>query len=397
MKKIVIDARLSGLEHAGIGRYTRMLVEHLKDLRFTCPQMLRIKRCRRAIYDLRIISPNIRHYTLAEQIQMPEILKRENPDLVHFPHFNVPLLYNSPFIVTIHDLLWHEQVGTTATTLPAWIYWLKYLAYRLVLRHAVLKSKAIIVPSNWVKKKIVERFPEAEKKVHVIYEGIADKFKEEGRRNKEEGILEQYELKNRQYLIYTGSLYPHKNVNLVLDILPRFPDLKFIVACARNVFWEKFKKEVINRGLEDRVILAGFIPDDELAILYKNALAFVFPSKSEGFGLPGLEAMAAGLPVISSNAGSLPEVYGGAAAYFDPMNEDDLIKKIGEIREDKEYRGKIIKLGRERAVRFTWEKCAEETLRVYEKVLRAPAVRSPLPWSTSTRRGVETAGFGRTG
>src|SRR3989338_4797816 len=206
MKKIVIDARLSGLKHAGIGRYTQMLVEHLKDLRFT-------------IYDLRIISPNIRHYTLAEQIKMPIILAKEKPDLVHFPHFNVPLLYNGPFVVTIHDLLWHEQVGTTATTLPAWIYWLKYLAYRLVLRHAVMKSKAIIVPSNWVKKKIVNRFPAVEKKIHVIYEGVAQSFISDGRSAVGNDVLVKYNLQSRQYLIYTGSLYPHKNVELILNVV----------------------------------------------------------------------------------------------------------------------------------------------------------------------------------
>src|SRR3989338_11314098 len=164
MKKIVIDARLSGLKHAGIGRYTQMLVEHLKDLRFT-------------IYDLRIISPNIRHYTLAEQIKMPIILAKEKPDLVHFPHFNVPLLYNGPFVVTIHDLLWHERIGFSATTLPKWMYLIKYLGYRMVLRHAVLKSKAIIVSSKWVKNKIVERFSEVEGKINVIYEGVSDIFK----------------------------------------------------------------------------------------------------------------------------------------------------------------------------------------------------------------------------
>ena len=360
MKKIVIDVRLSGLQHAGIGRYTQMLVEHLKDLRFT-------------IYDLRIISPHIRHYTLAEQIKMPIILAKEKPGLVHFPHFNVPLFYNKPFVVTIHDLLWHEQVGTTATTLPAWIYWLKYLAYRVVLRHAILKSKAIIVPSNWVKKKIVERFPEAEGKIRVIYEGVSEVFKKSLRATAESAAISGIAAsprrsgapRNDEYIIYTGSLYPHKNVNLVLNIMPKFPELKLIVACARNVFWEKFKKEVISRGLEDRVILAGFVSDDELAILYKNALAFVFPSKSEGFGLPGLEAMAAGLPVISSNAGSLPEIYGDAALYFFPENETELIGEIREIMDNQGLRKKLIKLGKERSQMFSWEKMSKETMEVY--------------------------------
>lgn len=354
MKKIVIDARLSGLKHAGIGRYTQMLCENLNDLRFT-------------IYDLRMISPDIRHYTLAEQIQMPGILKRENPDLVHFLHFNVPLLYIRPFVVTIHDLLWHEQVGTTATTLPAWIYWLKYLAYRLVLRHAVLKSKAIIVPSEWVKKQIVKRFPGVEKKIHVIYEGVSEIFK--GPTLPRPACRRGGQGRTLPYIIYTGSLYPHKNVPILLNVLKHFSDLKLVVACARSVFWEKFRQEVRNRGLKDRVTLAGFVPDKELAVLYREALAFVFPSKSEGFGLPGLEAMASGCPVISSNAGALPEVYGDAALYFDPENETELIGEIREIMENQGYRKKMIELGKERSQMFSWDKCAKETSTVYREVL----------------------------
>ena len=354
MKKIVIDGRLSGLKHAGIGRYTEMLIQHFGKFEI-----------RNSKFEIITINPNIKHYTLTEQIKMPIILAKEKPDLVHFPHFNVPLFYNKPFIVTIHDLLWHEQVGMTATTLPAGIYWLKYLAYRLVLKHAVLKSKAIIVPSNWVKKKIVERFPEVEKNIHVIYEGVSQSFISDGRSAAGNEVLVKYNLQSKQYLIYTGSLYPHKNVELVLNVVQHLTDLKFVVVCSRNIFWEKFKKEVISRGLEGRVILAGFVPDNELALLYKNALAFIFPSKSEGFGLPGLEAMAAGCPVISSNAGSLPEIYGDAALYFDPENETKLIGEISGIMDNQGLRKKLIKLGKERSQMFSWEKMAKETMEVY--------------------------------
>ncbi len=359
MKKIVIDARLSGLEHAGIGRYTEMLIQHFGKFEI-----------RNSKFEIITINPNIKHYTLAEQLQMPGILEKENPDLVHFPHFNVPLFYNKPFVVTIHDLLWHEQVGTTATTLPVWVYWLKYLAYRLVLKHAVLKSKAIIVPSGWVKKKIVDRFPAVASKIKVVYEGVSEAF-----RGLSSGISrgqsspDKYGVKPGEYIIYTGSLYPHKNVNIILDILPQFPELKLIVACARNIFWEKFKQEIEKRSLQSRVVLAGFVPDDELAVLYKNALAFVFPSKSEGFGLPGLEAMASGCPVISSNAGSLPEIYGDAALYFTPENETELIGEIRGIMGNQGLRKKLIELGKERSQMFSWDKMVKETVEVYARCL----------------------------
>ena len=369
MKKVVIDARLAGLKNAGIGRYIQMLMEHLEQINRLIDKPINIQ----------TIRTGPRHYSLKEQLLFSSILKREHPDLVHFPHFNVPILYNKPFVVTIHDLLWHERIGFSATTLPKWMYLIKYLGYRMVLRHAVLKSKAIIVPSEWVKNKIVERFSEVEGKINVIYEGVSDIFKRSLRATVGSAAISEIATssldklgapRNDEFIIYTGSLYPHKNVGIILNVLKHFSDLKLVVACARSVFWEKFKLEVDRRCLEDRVVLAGFVSDEELVGLYRRAIAFVFPSLSEGFGLPGLEAMAAGCPVISSTAGALPEIYGDVVAYFDPRSDRDLRKEIDKVREDGKYREELIRRGRERSKQFTWERCAQETLEVYQRVLK---------------------------
>jgi glycosyltransferase involved in cell wall biosynthesis len=228
-----------------------------------------------------------------------------------------------------------------------------------------------------VKDKIAERFPEAEGKIRVIYEGVSEVFKKSLRATAGGAAISGIATspsrsgapRNDEYIIYTGSLYPHKNVNIILDILPQFPELKLIVACARNIFWEKFKQEIEKRSLQSRVVLAGFVPDDELTVLYKNALAFVFPSKSEGFGLPGLEAMSSGCPVISSSAGSLPEIYGDAALYFNPENETELIGEIRGIMDNQGLRKKLIELGKERSQMFSWEKMAKETVEVYARCL----------------------------
>lgn len=358
MRKVIIDSRLTGWKNAGIGRYIENLIGAL----------LKLKKERKDLF-LVEVRPEVKHYTIREQVEMPKILNKEKPDLVHFPHFNVPLLYNKPFVVTIHDLLWHEQVGFEATTQPRWKYLIKYLGYRLVMLHAVSKAKAIIVPSNWVKQQLIKQFPQVKSKINVIYEGVVQSFKSLNNVNVGNKLFERFQIKPKGYLIYTGSLYPHKNLKMVLDILPRFPELKLVAACARSVFWERFRKEIEARGLKDRVILAGFVPDEELVGLYQRALAFVFPSKSEGFGLPGLEAMAAGCPVISSNAGSLPEIYGDGAAYFDPEDGEELIEKIKEIRDNQGYREKLTERGKERAGQFSWAKCAEETAKVYESCL----------------------------
>jgi glycosyltransferase involved in cell wall biosynthesis len=164
-------------------------------------------------------------------------------------------------------------------------------------------------------------------------------------------------------------LYPHKNVAAILNVLRNFSDLKLVVACARSVFRQRFEIEIEKRKLRDKVIFAGFVSDEDLAVLYKKAVALVLPSLSEGFGLPGLEAMAAGCPVLSSTSGALPEIYADAAIYFDPKNEAELIEKIREIKENREYRKKMIELGKDRAKMFSWDKCAEETLDVYKEIL----------------------------
>lgn len=358
MKTIIIDARLAGVEHGGIGRYVQSLIERLEDQQSKSSDQN---------FEIKTISPDIKHYSLEEQLLMPKVLKNKHPDLVHFPHFNVPLFYNGPFVVTIHDLLWHERIGFGATTQPKVLYLVKYVAYRLVMRHAIFRSKAIISPSVWVKDRLIERFPSIGPKVHVIAEGVSRAFQASNADAAD--TLGRMDLLLHQYLISVGSLYPHKNVRILLDILPEFPQLKLVVVCGRSVFWARFAVEVKKRGLSSQVYLAGFVPDEELATLYRKALAFVFPSTSEGFGLPGLEAMACGCPVISSTAGALPEVYGEAAIYFDPHDKKGLVENIRKLQTDENLRKDLMRKGLIRSRKFSWQRCVTETQQVYAEEL----------------------------
>ena len=172
--KILIDARLYGLEHAGLGRYTINLVSELSKIDNKNQYIILLRR--KYFDELELpgnwkkILVDIRHYSLAEQINLPNIIKKENPDLVHFVHFNIPVFYKGKFVVTIHDMLMHKFAGLSATTLPAPLYFLKQLIYRLIFRKAVFSSQKIIVPSNVVKKEILEHFKVNEGKIEVIYE-----------------------------------------------------------------------------------------------------------------------------------------------------------------------------------------------------------------------------------
>ena len=172
--KILIDARLYGLENAGLGRYTMNLVAELSKLDRKNSYIILL---RKKYFDELTLPSNwkkvlvdIKHYSLAEQIELPGMIKKENPDLTHFLHFDVPLIFRGRFIVTIHDMLMHKFAGLSATTLPALVYFIKQLIYRLIFRKAVLASEKIIVPSEAVKKEILEYYKIDKGKIEVIYE-----------------------------------------------------------------------------------------------------------------------------------------------------------------------------------------------------------------------------------
>lgn len=381
--KIGIDARIWGTKHAGIGRYTEELVKNLQAIDKENEYVIF---CRSEDVEnipsqkkWTTVVADIPHYTLKEQLVLPGIFKKQNLDLLHVPHFNIPLFYNRPFIVTIHDILWHELQGSGVTTLPAPLYLIKHLGYRIVLNNAIKKSKKIIVPSQAVKSDVVNQFHVPQGKVVVTYEGVSNIQLTDARAPLN---WNKYKIEE-PYLLYVGSLYPHKNVeSLVVAVkklvpsatpprsgVPAFLVPNLVVVCGRSVFWERFKEFVKSNGAERFVKLIGHVSDEELAGLYKNAEAFVFPTLSEGFGLPGLEAMAAGTPVLCSDIPVLREIYGDAALYFNPKDPQDIADKIKMVLQNSKLRAELVAQGKKQASFYSWRKMAEQTLEVYNQTL----------------------------
>lgn len=371
--RIAIDARMYGLEHAGIGRYVLNLVKQIEKtdrkneyfilLRKKYHQKLSFKNPR-----FKKILADFPHYSFKEQFFLPGILNRIKPDLVHFLHFNVPVFWQGRYLVTIHDLIKHQSRGVETTTRLVPLYWLKFLAYQLIIFLAIKRAKKIITPSQWWKKELVKKYHLKPTKVIVTYEG-AGEFLNKKPNLSEPKILEKYQI-NKPFVVYTGSLYPHKNVLRLAKAVSQIRELSLVVVCARNIFLEKFKKKLEKEGSLDSVVLAGFVPDSDLAVFYQKAEAFVTPSLLEGFGLPGLEAMATGLPVVSSNASCLPEIYGQAAVYFDPLDIEEMIKQIKLVINNKATRKELIRRGYQQVKKYSWQKMTEKTLRVYETALR---------------------------
>jgi glycosyltransferase involved in cell wall biosynthesis len=373
MAKILIDARLYGLENAGLGRYTLNLIQELVkiDQNNNYVVLLRKKYFDSLIFpeNWKKVLTNFKHYSFSEQIKLKKIIESEAPDLVHFPHFNVPIFYKGKYIVTIHDLLMHRQSGLSATTLIPPLYFLKRIAYKTIFRKAVTGASKIIVPSNAVRKEVEDYYKLNTKKTETIYEGVDEKI--EGKENPEK-VLEKYKI-NEKYFLYVGNAYPHKNLKRAIEaiiLLNKESDQKVILAIAssRNIFTQRLQKLIKKLGGGEFVKLLGFVPDSDLGILYKNSVAFVFPSLSEGFGLPGLEAMSLDCPVLASDIPVFREIYKDNVIYFNPYDfsaMETAMKNI--IKMDNEERNARKQKAKEFAKIYSWSKMAKETLAIYEQ------------------------------
>ncbi len=384
IKTIGIDARFYGPVGKGLGRYTQEVVDNIIKLDTINRYVVFLTEANFSSFDcdgvrVKKVLANIRWYTLAEQLLMPRLLKREKLDLVHFPHFNVPFFYFGKFVVTIHDLILIKYPTVRATTLSPWFYWLKNLAYRLIIWSAVWRAKRIITVSEFTKQDILRHFGIAGDKVVVTYEGVANLAK--GRAglfdaSADKDALLRYNI-IKPFLLYVGNVYPHKNLERLLEVFAaiqeRQTNWQLVLVGKEDYFYEKLRalaaaRKLWQPGRPSPIIFSGYVPDAVLETLFKQATVYVFPSFYEGFGLPALEAMAKGCPVVSSNRSSLPEILGDAAIYFDPENTAEMTAKIKTVLNDDRLREDLRQRGFAQVKKYSWWECARATYEVYQKI-----------------------------
>ncbi len=378
--KILIDARWYGLENAGIGRYTMALVDELAKIDNKYQYTLLLKK--KYFNSLKLpktwkkVRAEYKHYTFKEQIKLPITIYKEKPDLCHFPHFNVPILYLGKYAVTLHDMEMHKFKGIETTTLPSPLYQVRRMGYKIAFRNAVTRSKRIFVPSNEVRKDISSYYKTDKNKFVVTYEGVGDRFFVKDTDEKIKEVLLKFGLITKGYFFYNGNAYPHKNLNKVIKsiyLLNKKVDEKvlFVIASSRSVFIERLREYVNKEGFGQYVKLLGFVTDEELRILHRKSKAFVYGSLMEGFGLQGLEAMASGTLLAASNIPVFKEIYSDDVTYFDP-NKPELINNalIEIIETSEEERIRIIKNNKEFVKKYSWQKMAKETLKTYEDILK---------------------------
>ena len=286
-----------------------------------------------------------------------------NLDIVHSPE-NTTLFIKlkSKKIVTVYDI--------TPYVVPESFTPITLLRYKLLFSKTIKTADKIIAISNRTKKDLINYFNIPAKEIEVIYLAADEKFK---LLNKEEinGIRQKYNL-NFPFILYVGTLEARKNIPTLIKAFYKLKkkniEHKLVIAGKKGWKYKNIFEIMEKLNLQNDVIFTGYVPDEDLPALYNVADLFVYPSLYEGFGLPPLEAMACGTPVITSNTSSLPEVVGDAGIMVDPYDVDGLADAMYEVLTDEGLRANMIKKGLERTEMFSWEKCARETLEVYKKV-----------------------------
>jgi glycosyltransferase involved in cell wall biosynthesis len=309
--------------------------------------------------------PRMRRY-LWEQTQLPLDLRRRGVALLHSPHYTLPVTCPCPRVVTIHDLTFFLLPGRFKPT--------RRLPYQLATRAGSLLAKRVIVPSQSTANDLRRVLGTSSRKIAITPEGAAPEF-HPVQPDQAQAVATRYGLPPG-YLLSLGTQEPNKNRGAIIQALARLVaegrDLQLAVVGGGGWRTETERAEIEGLGLSGRIHYTGYVAQADLAAIYSAASVFLFPSLHEGFGLAALEAMACGVPVVTSNTSSLPEVVGDAALLIDPQRPEALAAAVGSILDDAMLAQRLREAGPARAAGFSWEKCAVATVAIYREVLGEP-------------------------
>jgi glycosyltransferase involved in cell wall biosynthesis len=366
--RVAIDARK--LHDFGIGTYIRNLLRHLARIDRDSEYVLLCQETDAGVAGQ--VGPNFRavlepspNYSLREQIHVPWVLHRERPDVFHAPHYVLPPLTRCPAVVTIHDCI-HLMFPQYLPSRAAYVY------ARASMWSAARQAHRILTVSEASKRDIIHFFSVPPEKVVVVYNAIEERFAATPSEEAIERVRERYQL-NHRFVLYVGNIKPHKNLVRLIEAFAvlrtrGFDELKLLIIGDEISRLPALRRAVHSHKLHKHVRFLGYLEDETLAILYRLASVFVFPSLYEGFGLPPIEAMASGTPVVTSNVSSMPEVAGDAAVLVDPYNVESIVEGIARVLRDPALAAELRRKGIARARDFSWARSVARTREVYEQV-----------------------------
>ncbi len=367
--RVGIDVRK--LHDFGIGTYIRNLLRHLARLDRTSEYVLLCgpDDCGSAPSfgpNFRCVPEGAGPYTVREQLAVPFDVWRERLDLFHEPHYVLPVLTPGRTIVTIHDCI-HLMFPQYLPSRLGHVY------ARAAMWAAAKRSDRILTVSEASKRDILRFFDVPAEKIVVIPNAIDERFWDPPDEDRIDRIRERYQLQG-PFILYAGNIKPHKNLERLIQAFHSvrqsgFDELKLVIIGDEISKHQTLRRTVHQLMLHQHVRFLGFQPDETLAVLYRLASVFVFPSLYEGFGLPPLEAMASGTPVVTSNVSSLPEVVGEAAVLVDPYDVESIADGIRKVLGDEAFEKELIRKGLERARQFSWERSVERVHEIYRQVV----------------------------
>ena len=367
--KIMIDATSLARKITGIENYTKNLVGNIIEINKEKNNELYIlfrgdipKYLERFEGFIPLVCP-FKSQLLCEQIWIPYINLKYKPDVIHFPAFPPPLmLKNKNTYFTVHDATMWKYKETLSIK--------NKLYMRPLSNLGIKRSKKILTVSNASLKNILDVFPQIQGKIVNTGISISPIFRPEDNQAKLKDVKNKYNLPSK-YFLTVGSLEPRKNLKFLIssfiDLKKRFPnDYKLVITGRAAWGSQELKKMIDNKDIKNEVIFTGYVPDEDLVSIYTLADCFIYPSIYEGFGLPVLEAMACGTPVMISNTSSLPEVGGDAALYFSPYVKEELVMQMQRFIINPELKKELSKKGLERSKEFSWKRVADSIYKQYE-------------------------------
>ena len=367
--RVAIDARK--LRDFGIGTYIRNILVELHRIDADTPYVVLsrshdLEQVRQLVPRFRVVVEDAEPYSLGEQVRIPWRLRREGVSLVHEPHYVLPPLTPCRSVVTIHDCI-HLMFPQYLPNRFAHLY------ARAFMWTATRQAARILTVSEASKRDILRFFAIPADKVQVIYNAIDGRFLTPPDEATTERVRQRYQL-DHPFVLYVGNIRPHKNIERTIDAFGRTREdgptgLKLVIIGDEVSKYPSLRQMVHRHKLDKHVRFLGFQPQETLASFYRLARAFVFPSLYEGFGLPPLEAMACGTPVITSNVSSLPEVAGDAALLVDPYDVEALARAMVRIVTDQPLRDMLVARGLARARQFSWTESVAKIRSVYMDVL----------------------------
>lgn len=363
MAHIAIDARII---NSTTGRYAERFITHLQDIDTENEYSILVPEKDKDFWKPRnknftVRTVNFSNYSVNEQLGFKRYLDKLGADLVHFCMPQQPIAYKGKKVTTFHDLTLLKTYNSDKNWL---VYHAKQKVGKYVFKSVAKSNDHIICSSKFTQKELLELVSIPEEKTTVVYlssdvSAVAPK---------------KYKLPFKKYILYVGQQSDYKNIKRLGDahqiLLAKYPNLGLVLVGRKNASALTNEAYFESRNYKN-IVFTDFVDDHNLSWLYSNAQAYIFPSFFEGFGLPGLEAMGYGTPVVSSNATCLPEVYGQAAHYFNPADTSDIAEAIGQVLSDDKLRTRLAKNGYKQIKKYSWKKQAQDTHKVYQKVLNS--------------------------